>query len=266
MNIMFSLKKFITNKNTITVLGVIAILGLLFYGYNTTIHQSTVMVRVCYAAETIQPMTKITDDMLKCSLGADEGIPQWYYRQIRNNIETNKSNIVGKYTAINSVIPAGSFIYKDMIIDEYDIPSNPFYLVPEGQKPYALPVTLNSTYGNSIMPDMIIDIYMKAIDEEGRVMVGTILEKVKVLAVKDSTGKNVFENTTANRTPSTLLFGVPEDIYVMLKKAEYLSSSGVEFFPVPYGGTSPIVGDLVVGRAELVSFINSHTVTFSENE
>ena len=266
MNILVSLKKFITNKNTITVLGVIAILGLLFYGYNATIRENTQLVRVCYAAETIQPRTKITDDMLRCTTGTDEGIPKWYYRQIRDNIEINKANIIGKYTAINSVIPEGSFFYKDVIINEEDIPSNAFYLVPEGQRPYLLSVNMNTTYGNSIMPETVVDIYMKALNENGQVMVGKLLEKVKVLAVKDSLGNNVFENTTANRTPATLLFGVQENVYVLMKKAEYLKSYGVEFFPVPYGGSNPIVGETEVGREELVNFINSHTVTFSESE
>ena len=51
----------------------------------------------------------------------------------------------------------------------------------------------------------------------------------------------------------------------MLKKAEYLSGYGVELFPVPYGGTTPIEGDLVVDREELVNFIESNTVVFSDS-
>ena len=105
---------------------------------------------------------------------------------------------------------------------------------------------------------------MKAVDENGQVMVGRFLEKVEVLAVKDSSGNHVFEDTTANRTPATITYGVPENIYILLKKAEYLKSYGVEIFPVPYGGTSPIEGNLTVGRQELVDFINSNTVNFSE--
>ena len=64
-------------------------------------------------------------------------------------------------------------------------------------------VTTANTYGNSIFPGNVIDVYMKATDENGQVMVGRFLEKVQVLAVKDSAGNHVFENTSANRTPAT---------------------------------------------------------------
>lgn len=256
-NILVSLKKFITNKNTITVLGVIAILGLLYYGYNKTIETQTKPIRIPVAKVTIQPRTKITDDMITYV-----EMPASY---ISSNVKRSASTIIGMYSAINSVIPAGSAFYSDVLITEDQIPSNPFYQVPEGQKPYSMAVTTASTYGNSIMPGNVIDVYMKATDENGQVMVGKFLEKVKVLAVKDSAGNNVFEDTTANRTPSNLLFGVPEDVYILLKKAEYLKSYGVEIFPVPYGGSAPIEGDLTVGREELVNFINSNTVTFYES-
>ena len=34
MNILVSIKKFITNKNTVTILGVIIIIAILYFGYN----------------------------------------------------------------------------------------------------------------------------------------------------------------------------------------------------------------------------------------
>lgn len=254
MNILVSIKKFFTNKNTITVLGVIAILVLLYFGYNKTIETQTKPIRIPVAKITIQPRTKITDDMITYV-----DMPSSY---VTDNVK--RSGIIGLYSAVNTVIPAGSAFYKDVLVKQEQLPDNPFYQVPEGEKPYSLAVSTATTYGNSIFPGNVVDIYMKAIDENGQVMVGRLLSKNKVIAVKDSAGKDVFEDTTANRTPSTLLFGVPEDILVLLKKAEYLKSFGVELFPVPYGGTTTIPADLMVDREELVDFINSHTVTFFE--
>ena len=145
-----------------------------------------------------------------------------------------------------------------------NLPDSAFTEVKDGERPYALSVTTASTYGNSIFPGNKIDVFMKATDENGQIMVGRLLAQVEVLAVKDSNGNNVFEDSSENRTPSTLLFGVPEDVFVLLKKSEYLKSTGVELFPVPYGGTIPIEGDLTVDRQELVDYIESHTVTFSD--
>ena len=47
--------------------------------------------------------------------------------------------------------------------------------------------------------------------------------------------------------------------FLNISEGEYLKAEGVELFPVPYGGTSPVEGDLTVDREELVAFIESHT-------
>jgi len=258
-NILISLKKFITNKNTITILGIVACLFLLYYGYNKTIEAETSPVKICVARQTIQPRTPITNELVDCS---NVEVPRKFLSQ--SSYAKTANEIIGKYAAINTVIPKGSPFYSEYLVTKDQLPDNPFHEVPEGQRPYSMSVTTANTYGNSIFPGNTIDVYMKATDENGLIMVGRFLEKVKVLAVKDSSGNHVFEDTSASRTPATLLFGVPEEIYVLLKKAEYLRSYGVEIFPVPYGGTAEITGDLTVGREELVDFINSNTVTFFE--
>jgi Flp pilus assembly protein CpaB len=256
-NILISLKKFITNKNVVTVIGVIIILALLYWGYNSTIEKETSPVKIPVANQTIQPRTKITDDMISWIT-----VPG---ASVSSNVKRTSASIIGMYTAVNTVIPQGSMFYSDVLVKESELPDSAFVEVEEGQRPYALSVTTASTYGNSIFPGNTIDIFMKATDESGQVMVGRLLSDVKVLAVKDSSGNNVFEDTSANRTPATLTFGVPEDIFILLKKAEYLKSIGVELFPVPLGGTVEVTNSISVDRAELVSYIESKSVTFSDN-
>ena len=256
-NFLVSLKKFFTNKNTVTVIGIIAILGLLYWGYTSTINSQVKPVRVPVASTTIQPRTLITDDMIKWI--------EMPAASISNDVVRSQTLIVGKYSDVNTVIPAGSMFYGTVLIDKTELPDSAFTAVKDGERPYALSVTTASTYGNSIYPGNKIDVFMKALDENGQVMVGRLLAQVDVLAVKDSSGNNVFEDTSSNRIPATLLFGVPEDVYILLKKAEYLSGYGVELFPVPYGGTTPVEGDLVVDREELVNFIESNTVVFSDS-
>lgn len=255
-NILISLKKIITNKNVVTVLGVIVILGLLYWGYNSTIEAQVKPIQIPVANKTIQPRTLITDDMVTYI-----SVPSV---AVNNNVQRSKSSIVGMYSNVNTVIPAGSMFYSDVLITEEQLPDSAFTAVKDGERPYALSVTTESTYGNSIFPGNKIDIYMKAVDESGLIMVGRFLAQVEILAVKDSSGNNVFEDTNTTRTPSTLLFGVPEDVFILLKKTEYLKSYGIELFPVPYGGTVPIEGDLVVDRQELVDFIESNTVNFTD--
>ena len=240
-NVLVSIKRFFKNKNVVTVLGVILILGLLYFGYNRTIKEQTNPVRIPVATQTIQPRTLITDEMVTFI-----SVPK---SMVSDNVLKGTGSIVDKYTAVNTVIPKGSMFYSDVLVEKEDLPDSAFVEVPVGQTPYALSVTSQSTYGNSIFPGNIIDVYMKATDENGQIIVGRLLEDVKVLAVKDNAGNNVFEDTTANRTPSTLLFGVNNETYVLLKRAEYLKSKGVELFPVPYGGNVQLTGNTKVDRA-----------------
>ena len=99
-----------------------------------------------------------------------------------------------------------------------------------------------------------------------RISTGRLLENVEVLAVKDSAGRNVFENATETRTPAYLIFGVPERLHILLRKAIYLKNSGVELFPVPHGGTVPVTGDLQVDITELQNYIESRTVNLLTEE
>lgn len=247
-----SLKRFIKNKNTITILGVLAIVGLLYFGYTYQINTQVKPVRVAVASTTIQPRTLIKDDMITYI-----EVPQ---SAITSNVIRSSAAIVGQYSNYNTIIPEGSMFYKETVISADELPDSAFVDVKEGQRPYQFPVSMESTYGNSIFPGNRIDIYMKAVDDQGQVMVGKLLENVEVLGVKDSSGKNVFENSEENRTPAYLIFGVSEEIHLLLRKAEYLYSYSVELFPVPYGSVAPTEGDTKVSTEYLRNFINSKTV------
>lgn len=247
-----SLKRFIKNKNTITILGVLIIVGLLYFVYAYQINTQVKPTTIPVASQTIQPRTLITEEMVTYV-----EVPQ---SSISDNTITMSALIVGQYSNYNTIIPSGSMFYKETVISADELPDSAFVDVKEGQRPYQFAVSMESTYGNSIFPGNRIDIYMKAINDDGKVMVGRLLENVEVLGVKDSSGKNVFENSEEARTPSYLIFGVTEEIHLLLRKAEYLYSYSVELFPVPYGSVAPTEGDTKVSTEYLRNFINANTV------
>ena len=133
-NIMVSLKKFITNKNTVTVIGVIVILGLLYWGYNSTIESQVQPVSVPVATQTIQPRTLITDDLVSYI-----EVPSI---SVSDNVITNSNLVIGKYTDVNTVVPQGSMFYNNVLIEEEDLPDSAFAAVKDGERPYSLEVTL----------------------------------------------------------------------------------------------------------------------------
>lgn len=254
---MEGLKRFLKNKNTVTIIGVILILVILFLGYQYQVNRAISPIRnVPVAAVNIQPRTEIEEDMLEFV-----DIPPVL---MSDEVITSRALVVGKYTNYNSVVPQGSLFYRGVLVDRSELPDTAFTEVDEGDIPYRFRVNMDSTFGNSIFPGNIIDIYMKADSDDGQVMVGRFLKNVKVLAVKDSQGNHVFENTEQNRTPSNFIIGVSPEIHILLRKSEYMGRYGVELFPVPRGGTVIEDGDMRVSTQELKDFINSKTVQLSE--
>lgn len=257
-NIIIGIKRFFKNKNTVTVLGVMAIVALLYFGYSSTVKNATNPKQIPVAKQTIQPRTLIDENMVTTI-----SVPSI---AVSSNVIRTISGIIGKYTNVNSVIPEGSMFYNEMVVNKEELPDSAFTEVKDGQIPYQFKVTMESTYGNSIYPGNKIDIYMKAENEYDQVMVGRLLENVEVLAVKDSQGRHVFENTTESRTPAYLLFGVEEDIHILLRKTEYMRSLGVELIPVPHGGTIVTTGETEVSTQYLVDYINANTITIYPDE
>ena len=256
-NFTMSLQKFLKNKNTITILGVIAIILVLFFGYRYQIKKQVKPITgIPVASQTIQPRTKITSDMIEYIDVAPI--------VLQGNVITNKNLVVGKYSNYNTVIPKGSMFYTDTIIKEEELPDSAFVEVAEGQVPYNFPVNIDTTYGNSIFPGNKMDIYMKAERKDGKLMVGKLIENIEVLAVKDQQGKHVFENSEEARIPAYLIFGVDPEINILLRKASYMNAYSVELFPVPHGATVTEEGTTTVTSQTLKDFINANTVANDE--
>ena len=260
-NMTVGLKKFLANKNTVTILGVILAIVVLYVGYNWRVEQATNPITVPYALEDINPSTQITEDMV--------GEAQVPPSMIKGDIYRSKESVIDKYANADSIIPKGSLFYTRSVVEKDQLPNSIILDYPKGYVLYYMKVDMTTTYSNSIYPSNYIDIYFKATyasDNEndannGKVMVGKLLENVKVLAVRDSNGKNVFSNVDENTTPAMLIFAVPQEYYILLKKAEYLKNYSTDLSPVPTAEsqkTNP--GDLKLSSNDIKDFINSVTV------
>lgn len=214
-----SFNKFLKNKNTVTILGVIACLVILYAGYTMRINAKTALVDVYYANQTIQPKTLITEEMVSKTSVPESFILGTYYK--------NYNDIVGKYSNYNTVISEGSLFYSDLLVEEENLPDAMFYDVNEGERVVSFPVTTETTYGNSIMPSNKVDIYVKLIDNN-KVVYGQYFEKVEILGVKDSSGQNVFESSDEVRTPAYVYFSLEESKYLLFSSLSYIQ----EYYPV----------------------------------
>ena len=251
-NFMISLKRFFANKNTVTVLGVLVGIAILYFAYNIRINQATKPINVPYAKVTIQPRTKITEDKI--------GYIQVPQSMLKGKVLRNYNQIINKYANYNTVIPEGSLFYTSTVVDKGELPGVYLFEIPEKYTAFNFPVDIKTSYGNSILPENYIDIYFKAVDDNGKVIVGKLVSNVKVSVVIDSKGQPVFENSDENRIASSIIFAVPEEIHLLLRKATYLKSYQAELIPVPTGAVFESDTNVIqLTSSYLKAFINEKT-------
>ena len=258
-NLSNSIKKFVGNKNTVTIIGVVLCIFILYFAYNYRINQKVSLTKVPYANQTIQPRTQITSGMISTMNVPASFLVGSYYK--------STEDIVGKYSNYNTIIAEGSLFYTDLVVESEYLPNSAFLDIKEGETVISYKVNMDTTYANSMMPDDYIKIYFKARDDEGNIMFGKFLDKVKILDVKDSSGRHVFENSAESRTPTYMLFSLPEDMHLLFRKAIYLSSSyGVELILVP--NTEELTADeaVIVSSKDIQDFINEKTEMVSVDE
>ena len=86
------------------------------------------------------------------------------------------------------------------------------------------------------------------------------MSNIKVLAVKDSSGQPVFSNLDEQRTPAMIVFAVPEEYYILLKKAEFLRTYDSTLIPVPTNESlQDKPGEVKISSNDLKNFINNVT-------
>lgn len=255
-NFVIGLKRFFTNKNVVTVIGVLVVLLILFFGYTSSIKKQTNPLNIPVANKKINAQTQITSEDVKYIEVANS--------MVSVNAVRSSAEIIGKYTNLNVTIPEGSMFYREWLVDAKDIPGNWIEQLDykTGELGYYMDVNIENTLGNSVLPNTYIDIYMKALDENGTTMFGKLLKNIKVLVVHDASGNDIFKDASNVGTPSKIGFAVSQELYILLKKAEYLN---IDLVLAPRGSTVPSEDYIVVTSATLRDYIDAQTITVEED-
>lgn len=220
-NLMIGVKRFLKNKNTVTIFAVLLSLGLLYYAYDFRIKKATEPVSVPYATREIGPRTLITNDMVSV-----KKVPGGV---VNKNVIKSKNDIVDKYVINTGVIPENGLFYNSMVVEWEELPTSYFSDISDGNTVVLLPVSLDKTYGNSIYPGNYIDLYFNQ-KINNVAYFGKFIESIRVLAVLDDLGRSVFETNGKPETPVYLMFSVPEDLHILIRKAR---SQDFDIIPVP---------------------------------
>ena len=257
-NIGTTIKKILSNRNTVTILGVFLGIIVLYFAYNWRVNQAIKPITVPCAKQNISSSTTITEDMIE-------------YVDISRNviskspgIITNAGDLIGKKVAPGSAIPINGLFYTNQLAENTEVASL-YADIEDGYTVYTLDVDLNTTYGNSIYPGNYIDLYLEGSDSDDKLIYSKFIESIKVLDVEDSSGNSVFSGTSSSdNTPEVLLFAVPDDMFKLLRKAELI---GLDIYPVPRNlSYTKNPKETEVKSSYLTSFIIAQTATIPDED
>ena len=131
---MKKLKQILSNKNTVTLFGLILILLVLYVFYNIRVNQATTPIRVPYAIQTIPARTKITKDMI--------GYLEITQSALKGDIYTHENQIINNVLYSRYEIPNGSLFYVDALCEEKKLPDSWMLQMAEGMVPSNFDVTM----------------------------------------------------------------------------------------------------------------------------
>jgi Flp pilus assembly protein CpaB len=214
--------KALQNKTVVTILAGIICVAILAISYYNRVNKKISAVPVPIAKVDLVAREQITADKIDSIKVASSAITK--------NVLRDTKDIEKKYVNYNTKIPKGSFFYTNAVVDWSVMPDAAWSEISDDTTIVSLPVNNRSTYGNSIYPGDKIDLYYRTQDK-GLLVYGKLIEGITVLAVKDSQGYHINQKSASQKDAVALIFNVPEDQHLLLRKALYLDGSGL--IPVP---------------------------------
>lgn len=252
-NIVTTIKRFLSNKNTITILGVLLGIVVLYVGYNCRVDQAISTVNVPVSKQTITATSEITQEMITTKPILKDFISN------NKNVITDMSAIVNttdpKCVTYGTSVPSGALFYQEQVVSCSSAPNDPTKNIPDGYTLFSMAVDIHTTYGNSMYPGDYIDLYVK-MTVDGKIVFGKLIESIEIKDVRDNKGVSVFL-TSDVATPAELLFAVPDDLFQLLSVANYIS--GLELIPVPRNASySSNPGETAVSSQYLRNLIRTY--------
>lgn len=254
-----NLKKIFSNPNTFTFILVMLLIVVVYFVYNYMVNKAISPVNLPYTNTLIKSDTEITNDMISVAK-----VSGTFVSTVGGNLIQNRGQLIEHRVAEGYQIPKNSFFYKDAISSEKNTGTNSyFYDIPDGYTIYALKVSFHSTYGCSIMPGNYIDLYVKTIDNDGKIVFSLFIKSIQVYNVLDKNFIDVFSYTDEESDeldPSYMYFAVPIEYYELLKKAELIG--GITLIPVPRNaGYSENPEETIIANEAIENFILAKSVS-----
>ncbi len=168
-------------KAALCLAGAAAILAANYLLFQIYVARYLSLQTVWAAARDIPPRTKITEtDLIEIRM------PEGY---VPDHICTEKNEIIGRYTEIQGMIPAGSPFYRSMLYREEELPDRPAMQLKEGQTSFVMNTDVSRL--GSLTAGMRADIYVTIARRGENPLSGCLFRNVRILSVRDHKGADL---------------------------------------------------------------------------
>lgn len=262
-------KKENVKKLTALFLVLSLVFGIVFYT-KFRIDAEVNAIPVVYTTKEIPARTEITEDMVSVRNVPSDGVPP--------NAVTDPEKVIGKWTVSGFGIPKNSMMYDEKILSKEQLPDSAILNLKENEVAFPLLVDLETSLGNSIIPNANVDLYFRSKKDNTKdepVMYGRLGANVRVVAVKDAQASNVFQNegkqdesqregSEMNTEPSLAsiyIFAVPSELNEILNKAKLIG----DVVPVATSEAyDPDGSEEMLSSEEVLMFINGEKIEETE--
>ncbi len=201
-------------KNKKKLIGFVSIIMLCTLNYivfQIMLEHTIDLVEVSVVKETLYPRDKIEkEDLMTIE------VPRLY---VHDGIYTSESDVIGKYLDIQSTLPKGSFLYKEILFNEEDLPDYPAMLLKDEQVAYSLSTDLKEMAGNTIVVGQKVDIYVSIAIRNEKPVVDYLLKGVRVVGVKDRKGLDL-KNPESTKIPYVVVLAIDEMYIPYMESAQ----------------------------------------------
>lgn len=208
------MKDTVTKKIAIVVGCSMLLLACIAIAIKVGINRELNLQTTYIAARNIPPRTQVqATDLVEVRLPKDYLLMETYM---------DADDIIGKYTEIQGMIPAGSTFYKSMLYDANEIPDFPSSQLKDGQTAYTLNIDFTKL-GGPLLPGQRVDVYLSVDRKEEAPISDCLLEHVRILAIKDHKGLDMDDENSTGQ-PAVVLLAVNMEDVAMLNVAEQVGT------------------------------------------
>ena len=235
-------------KLGLILLSITGIVVLILIGINVRTKYMINLQKTYIASHDILPRTKISEnDLLEIY------VPYEYIGEYTYN---TKEEIVGKYTEIQGMIPAGSCFYKTMLYSEKDLPDYPSAQLRSGQAAFTLETDFTKL-GGTLVAGQRVDIHVTIDRRQDTPITGCLIENARIVAIKDHKGLDL-DDESSTGVPFIVIVAINQDDVPVLSKANTMGSIRLFSTSNTYNTSSEAI---LVKDAEVLKYLRDEIIS-----